>query len=235
MQQFGDRPAELKELLARHRLTLVALSSGNIGIDPAGSDDEMALHLKHTRFLRDCGGLYLQVIDTRPGRVTPEDYARMGRRLTELGRRVADMGLRLGYHHHMGSLGEAPDEVDRILNATDPAAVHLQLDTAHYLQGGGDPATAIRKYASRILFLHLKDVRHRQPEPGTAARNSFQFVELGQGRADVKGIATALDSVGFKGWVVVELDGVATPGRTPKASALMNRDYITRELGLSVG
>src|SRR5512134_2952380 len=35
VQQFVDRPAELKELLARHRLTFVALSSGNIGIDPA--------------------------------------------------------------------------------------------------------------------------------------------------------------------------------------------------------
>ena len=235
VQQFGDRPAELKELLARHGVTFVALSSGNIGIDPAKADEEMAMHLKHARFLRDCGGLYLQVIDTRPSRVTAEDYGRMSRRLNELGNRVTDLGLRLGYHHHMGSLGEAPDQVDRILNATDPTAVYLQLDTAHYLQGGGDPVAAIRKYASRILFLHLKDVRTRRPEPGAGNQQSFQFVELGQGRADIKGVATALDSVGFKGWVVVELDAVTEPARTAKASAVMNRDYVTRELGLSIG
>ena len=235
VEQYGKRPAELNELLAKQGLAFVALSSGNIGIDPAKADEEMAMHVKHARFLRDCGGLYLQVIDIRPSSVTAEDYGRMARRLNELGKRVADLGLRLGYHHHMGSLGEAPDEVDRILNATDPTAVYLQLDTAHYLQGGGDPVAAIRKYASRILFLHLKDVRNRRPEPGARNQQSFQFVELGQGRADVKGVATALESVGFKGWVVIELDAVTEPGRTAKASAIMNRDYVTRELGLSIG
>src|ERR1041385_3275866 len=34
LSRFGDRPAELRELLARHKLTFVALSSGNVSIDP---------------------------------------------------------------------------------------------------------------------------------------------------------------------------------------------------------
>jgi inosose dehydratase len=187
--------------------------------------------VKHARFLRDCGGLYLQIIDTRPKRpVTAADYVAMGRRLTELGKRTADLGIPLGYHHHMGSLGEAPDEIDRILDATDPAFVRLQLDTAHYLQGGGDPGAAIRKYSSRLLFLHVKDVRARGPEPGAApgspASRSYQFVELGQGRSDLTSVFRALADVGFKGWLVVELDAVPEPGRTPKASAEMNRDYL---------
>lgn len=236
---FGDRPAKLKELLARHRLTFVALSSGNLGIEQTGADEELARHVHHARFLRDCGGLYLQIIDTRPKRaVTAADYAAMGRRLTELGKRTADLGVALGYHHHMGSLGEAPDEVDRILDATDPAFVKLQLDTAHYLQGGGDPAAAIRKYASRLLFLHLKDVRQRTPElaaaPGSPASRPYQFVELGQGRADIKAVFRALDEVRFSGWLVVELDAVTEPGRSPKASAGMNRDYITKRLGFGL-
>jgi len=235
---FGDRPAELKELLAQHRLTFVALSSGSIGIDPARAAEEMAAHVRHARFLRDCGGLYLQIIDARPRTVTPADYAAMGRRLTELGKRTADLGVALGYHHHMGSLGEAPDEVDRILDATDPAFVKLQLDTAHYLQGGGDPAAAIRKYASRLSFLHLKDVRQRTPDPaaapGSPASRPYQFVELGQGRADIKAVFRALDEVRFSGWLVVELDAVPDRARTPKACAEMNRDYITKRLGFGL-
>lgn len=231
VQAFGDRPAELKELLARHHLTFVALSSGNLGLDPVRADEEMALHLKHARFLRDCGGLYLQIIDARPRSVSPPDYAAMGRRLTELGRRTADFGVPLSYHHHMGSLGEAPEEIDRILDATDPAFVWLQLDTAHYLQGGGDPAAAIRRYASRLSFLHIKDVRPRTPDPGaaagSAASRSYQFVELGKGRADLASVFRALADVGFKGWLVVELDAVPDRSRTPKASAEMNRDYLT--------
>ncbi len=235
VQAFGDRPAELKELLAQHRLTFVALSSGNIGVDPARAAEEMAVHVNHARFLRDCGGLYLQIIDARPRTVTAADYAAMGRRLTELGKRTVDLGIPLGYHHHMGSLGEAPDEVDRILDATDPAFVKLQLDTAHYLQGGGDPAAAIRRYGSRLLFLHLKDVRPRTADPaatpGSPASRSYQFVELGQGRADIKAVFRALDEVRFSGWLVVELDAVPDRSRTPRACAEMNRDYITKALG----
>lgn len=239
VEAFGDRPAELEALLARHGLTFVALSSGNLGIDPARGDEEMAMHVRHARFLRDCGGRYLQVIDARPGRaITAADYTAMGRRLTELGKRTADLGIPVGYHHHMGSLGEAPDEIDRILDATDPAVVKLELDVAHYLQGGGDPAAAIHKYASRLLFLHVKDVRARTPDtsakPGTPAARGYQFVELGQGRVDLDRVFKALADVAFAGWLVVELDAVPVPARTPRQSAEANRDYITKTLGLSL-
>jgi inosose dehydratase len=235
VQAFGEQPNELRELLARHGLTFVALSSGTLGIAATRADEEMALHMKHARFLRDCGGLYLQIIDARPARsVSAADYAALGRRLTELGKRLADVGVPLGYHHHMGSLGEGPDEIDRILDATDPVFVKLQLDTAHYLQGGGDPAQAIRKYASRLLFLHLKDVRVRTPEPGARDQRPFQFVELGQGRLDFKSVFRALGEAKFQGWIVVELDPVPGRARTPKVSAEMNRDYITHELGFTL-
>ncbi|MEO8682384.1 MAG: TIM barrel protein [Vicinamibacterales bacterium] len=229
---FGDRPAELKELLARHHLTMVALSSGNLGIDPALQADEMARHTKNARFVRDLGGLYLQIIDTRPkGAVTVADYTAMGGRLTELGKRTADIGIPLGYHHHMGSLGQGPDEIERIMTAADPRYVRLELDVAHYLQGGGDPVAAIRKYGSQILFLHLKDVEARTPQAGDSPPRAYRFVELGRGRVDLPGVMRAVDDVGFKGWIVVELDAVPDRARTPRESAEINRRYITERLG----
>lgn len=235
VEAFGERPAALKELLASHRLTLVALSSGNIGIDPALEAEEMARHTRHARFVRDVGGLYLQIIDSRPKRaIAAADYAAMGRRLTELGKRTADVGIPLGYHHHMGSLGEAPDEIDRIMNAVDPRFVGLQLDTAHYQQGGGDPVAAVRKYGSQILFLHLKDVEARVPPPGETPPRPWRFVELGRGRVDLPGVVRALDVAGFKGWLVIELDAVPDKARTPKESAEINRRYVTDRLGLVI-
>src|SRR5688572_33474399 len=68
LPEFGDKPAALKELLAKHRLTMVAFSSGNVRIDPQFEAEDMATHLKHARFVRDVGGLYLQLTDTRPKR-----------------------------------------------------------------------------------------------------------------------------------------------------------------------
>ncbi len=224
---WGARPAELQELLAARKLTLVALSSGNMPLDPAVEEESLAQHVRHARFVRDVGGRYLQVIDERPkGRdPAPDDYRRMGRLLTELGRRSADLGIELGYHNHMGALGQAPDDVARVLDAADPRFVHLELDTAHYQQAGGDPAAAIRRHAGRLLFLHLKDLE--SPIPGGDAA-SYRFVELGRGKVDVKAVFAALDAIGFDGWVVVELDAVPDPTRTPKESGAINRRYLER-------
>jgi len=214
---WGERPDELKDLLAERGLKLVALSSGNVSLDPATENEIRAQHVRNARFVRDVGGRYLQVLDERPrGRVaTPEDYRRMGRLLTEIGRRTADLGIPLGYHNHMGALGETPDQVARVLDAADPRYVQLELDTAHYQHAGGDPAEAVRRYAGRLLFLHLKDLDA-----------SDRFVELGRGRVDFKAVFAALDATEFDGWAVVELDSVPDPARTAKDAGAIARRYL---------
>jgi len=223
--RFTDRPDALRDLLASHRLTLVALSSGNLSIDPAVEQEQLELHTRHATFLKRVGGLYLQIIDERPrGReATPADFKRLGLLLTELGKRTADLGVPISYHHHMGSLGERPEEIRAIVEASDPRYVKFQLDTAHYYQGGGDPAQAIREYADRLLFLHIKDVE--SPVPGEPAR-AYRFVELGRGRVDFTRVFAALREVNFNGWAVVELDSVPDPSRSPRESAIICKTYL---------
>jgi inosose dehydratase len=180
------------------------------------------LHLSHAKFLHAAGGQYLQVIDVRPkGRpVVADDYRRLGRLLTELAKRVRDVGVTLVYHPHMNSTGEKPPELVAILEAADPRAVRVLFDVAHYQQGGGDPAAAIREYHEWIEVLHVKDVR-------PTGSGGYQWVELGRGHVNLPAVFAALDTVGFKGWAVVELDKVPDPGRTPRESAEMNRHYLS--------
>jgi inosose dehydratase len=231
--RFKERPAELRELLARHGLTFVALSSGNVSVDPSTEARVLEQHVGHARFLRDAGGLYLQLIDQRPtGREPqPADYPRLGRLLTEIGKRTADLGIPVAYHHHAGSLGEKPDEIQRVLDASDPRYVRLLLDVAHYRVGGGDPATAIRRHAERLLFLHIKDVRMSAPG---ASGPPFQFVELGRGSVDLPAVFAALRDVDFRGWAVVELDSVPDPGRSPKEANGISKRYLEQVIGLRV-
>jgi inosose dehydratase len=233
VNRWGERPTELKELLASRGLTMVALSSGQAALEPANAEENLALHVKHARFVRDVGGMYLQVVDERPRdrEPTPDDYRRMGRFLTEIGRRTADLGVPLGLHNHMGNLSQAPAEVARVLDAADPSVVKLELDVAHYHQAGGKPADAIREHADRLLFLHIKDVESPVPRrpPG-----SYRFVELGRGQVDLPGVFASLAAVGFDGWAVVELDAVPGGVRTPKESGEIAKQYL-RGLGLSVG
>src|SRR5438094_5997237 len=145
----------------------------------------------------------------------------LGKLLTEIGKRTADLGVPLGYHNHMGTIGEKPDAVDRILEAADPRYVKLELDVAHYHQGGGDPVRAIRRYAERLLFLHLKDV-----EPTAGGQQPYRFVELGRGKVNLTGVVEALKDVKFRGWLIVELDAVPDNARTPKESALIAKHYL---------
>ena len=206
------------------------LSSGNLKYQPADRQAQLDLHLSHAAFVRDAGGLMIQVIDEKPKDrpVTPDDYRRLADMLNTLGERTKALGVPLVYHHHMNSTGEAPAAIEAIMEDSAASAVGLLFDIAHYQQGGGDPVKAIRRYGKAIKVVHLKDVRPIDAAPG------YQWVELGRGRVDVKGCVAALKDVGFDGWAIVELDRVVDPGGTPKASAAANRDYVVSSWGCTL-
>jgi inosose dehydratase len=233
IEEFGNDPAAVRSLLEQHKLTFVALSSGGLSIERSEAD-EIAKHTEHAKFLHDAGGLYLQVTDERPKdrAITPADQKRLGKLLTEIGKRTADLGIGLGYHNHMGSLGERPEEVDEILASSDPRYAKLELDVAHYYQGGGDPVKAIEKYHDRLLFLHIKDVE-KLTGPDAAAK-PYRFVELGRGSVDLPGVFVALHKVKFRGWAIVELDAVPDKSRSPKECGEISKKYLAEKLGITV-
>ncbi len=235
LKDYGERPKALRDLLDQNHLEMVALSSGGVGIAPGSENDEIAKHVRNARFVHDVGGHYLQVTDSaRPKGRKPEatDFKQLGRVLTEIGKRAIDLGVPVGYHNHMASLGEAPDEVDRIMEAADPRYVKLELDIAHYQQGGGDPARAIRHYHDRLLFLHIKDVESlaTNDERGRA----YRWVELGRGRVDLPAVFAALKDVKFRGWAVIELDSVPDKSKTPRECALISKKYVEEKLRMKI-
>ena len=226
--EFGN-PAAVRDALNHHELKFVALSSGDLLSDSANARKSIAEHTAHAKFLHDAGGLYLQILDQRPkGRMAiPDDYKQLGKALTELGRRTADLGIPLGYHNHMGSLAERPEELDQVMSASDPRYVKLELDIAHYFQGGGDPAKAIQKFSDRLLFLHIKDVEQ-------VSKSVYRFVELGHGLVDVPAVFEALNKINFRGWAVVELDEIPPNVHSPKEAAAANKEYLHERLGFTV-
>jgi inosose dehydratase len=228
-------PAELKDVLAQHKLTFVALSSGEVSLDEPEAD-QITKHVANAQFVKDSGGLYLQILDkltsyTRS--VTPDECKRLGKLLTELGKRTADIGIPLGYHNHLNTLSQKPENLDLILENSDPKYMKLELDTAHAVAGGGDPAQMIRKYHDRLLFMHLKDV-HAIPADTPKAKYPFVFVELGRGRVDFPAVFAALGQVAFSDWAVVELDRVPDKSRTTKESAVISKDYLEQKIGVKV-
>jgi len=230
IEEFGN-PNGLRDFLTQHNLRFVALSSGEIDPDPALEAQQIALHTAHAEFLQKAGGFYLQVVDRRPQsrEVSETECKRLGKLLTKLGRRIADLGISLGYHNHMGSRGEHPQGVDWIMESVDPRYARLELDVAHYVEGGGDPVAAIDKFADRLLFLHIKDAERLR-----GAKDPFRFVELGRGSVNLPGVFDALRKINFRGWAIVELDAVPDKARTPKESAVISKIYLQEKLKLKL-
>ena len=103
--------------MAQHKLTFVALSSGEVSLDEPEAK-QIAKHVANTKFVKDSGGLYLQILDqltTYTRSATPDECKRLGRLLTELGKRTADIGIPLGYHNHLNTLSQRPGNLDIIL------------------------------------------------------------------------------------------------------------------------
>jgi len=234
VDRFADKPAELKALLQQQHLTMAVLSSGNLRLDPAFEAEDLAKHSKNAGFVQAIGGTYIQILDEPPKGKTlgTDDYKRMGRLLTELGKRTADAGIPLVYHNHMNSMSQPPEGTAAIMEATDPRHVRLLLDVAHYQQGGGDPVKAVAQYKDRIQVVHFKDVVSPAPSVEGAPPRPYQFVELGRGTVNLKAVVSALDQINYQGWGIIELDPVPDKARTPKDCAAINRDYAERELHL---
>jgi inosose dehydratase len=236
IERYGAKPEELRSRLRDKGLALLCFSSGSVDADPAREAEYLETQLKHARFVKALDGRFLQILSRRPPdrAPTPAEFERLGKLLTKVGQRVNGVGLRLVYHNHMGAFGEAPDEVTRVLEVTEPNAMGFLLDIAHYQQGGGDPVAAVARHRDRLEILHLKDVVSPVPGDKKPPRQSYQWVELGRGKVDVPGVIAALKKASFQGPAIIELDRSPDPARTPKDCAALNKKYAIETLGLKL-
>lgn len=175
------------------------------------------------------------------GRVTPEiglgaeEWKIFAEGANQVGRAVlAETGLRTVFHHHCAGFVETPEEIARLLELTDPAALGLVFDTGHYAYGAGsfDVIAGMERFRERILYVHLKDC---QPAVAAQARakgwDYFEalrhgvFCELGKGGVDFAAVLNWLKQARYLGYILVEQDVLPGMG-APKESARRNREYL---------
>ena len=133
--------------------------------------------------------------------------------LEHLGAIADAAGMKLSYHHHMGTGVMTRADVDRLMASTDPALVHLLLDTAHIAFAGDDPLELARAHADRIGHVHLKSIRpevvSRVREEGLSFQEGVElgvFTVPGDGAIDFRPILEVLADADYQGWLVVEAE-----------------------------
>jgi inosose dehydratase len=157
--------------------------------------------------------------------------------LDELGSIARSAGMKLSYHHHMGTGVMSRDDIDRLMASTDPDLVHLLLDTGHLAFAGDDPLDVARAYAHRIGHVHMKSVRpevvSRVREEGLSFQEGIElgvFTVPGDGAIDFRPILEVLADAHYRGWLVVEAE--QDPNKAvPLEYAKKARAYLTDVLG----
>jgi len=149
-------------------------------------------------------------LSKRP-RLADDEWNLFCDRLENIASYLKSQGVPLAYHHHMGTVIQSEEEVDRMMAGTK--SVGLLLDTGHLTVAGGDPLRALGRHAARIVHVHCKDIRKDKLE--RARREDLSFLDAvvgdvfavpGDGSIDFEPILQALSKHRYSGWLVVEAD-----------------------------
>ena len=140
------------------------------------------------------------------------EFPEYGRKLTEVADRMADFGVRMSYHHHMGTVIETEREIDLLMENTG-TSVGLLIDTGHLGFTNADIEAVTRRYGSRINHVHCKDIRQEIFKQVREKDLSFLdavlegvFTVPGDGFIDFENFAKVLAEIDYSGWVVVEAE-----------------------------
>ncbi len=220
--KFPREPAALRKVLSAHTLDLVSgwYSSGLL---THGADVEIAALQSHLTLLRALDSKVMVFAETtgsihgdsampisRRPVLAPDAWADFGRRVTAVADYLQDQGMRMAYHHHMGTVVQSAADIDALM-AHAGSAVGLLLDTGHATFSGADPVALARRYHDRIAHVHCKDVRPDVMDRVKAADMSFLaavkegvFTVPGDGCVDFVGVFRELPN--YSGWLVVEAE-----------------------------
>lgn len=167
-----------------------------------------------------------------------EEWKLLADGLNKLGKIAKDKGMTLTFHHHMGTVVQTEEEIDKFMELTDPELVFLLFDSGHLSFAGINPKNVLKKYVNRVKHVHLKDIRKEMVEKSRAERWSFLkgvregvFTVPGDGDVDFAPIFSILEEAGYEGWVVVEAE--QDPAKAnPLEYAIKARKYIHEVCGL---
>jgi inosose dehydratase len=177
------------------------------------------------------------VFDRKPV-FTKDEWSRLTAGLNRLGSLAADKGMTLTYHHHAGTGVQTAEEIDRLMENTDPDLVGLLYDTGHLAFSGEDPLEVLAKWLPRIRHVHLKDLRPAVREQARQERWSFLkavkngvFTVPGDGCIAFEPIFKELKAADYTGWWVVEAEQDPSKAN-PLEYALKARRYIREKAGI---
>jgi len=178
-------------------------------------------------------------VNQRP-KLQRDEITAYAAKLSEVAKWMADQGMVMAYHHHMGSMIEDQDDIDWLMEGSSDE-VTLLYDTGHLRFGGGDVLGTLKKWGHRVRHVHFKDVREDVMRMIRDENRSFLdgvvsgvFTVPGDpdGHIDFAAVTDELKRMNFNGWIVVEAE--QDPAKAPPYEySKMGFEHIVKICGRS--
>jgi inosose dehydratase len=154
---------------------------------------------------------------------TDAELAVQAENLNKLAKELKKQNVRLMIHQHAPEMANNAREWRHILANTDPKLVDICLDVHWVLRGGQDPMALLKECSTRLASLHLRN-----------SKNGVWTEDFGDGDIDYRPIAEHLKSIGYKGYLVVELawDKATEPTRSLDENMKRSREYAEKIFGV---
>ncbi|HEV2689896.1 MAG TPA: TIM barrel protein [Bryobacteraceae bacterium] len=214
--------ADILREVSKRGLHVITISFNGPAHDAARRAEVIASARKAMEFLKNFGADRLVVFSpSRSAGVTDAAFRTMCECYNQLGEVAGEMGFRAGLHNHLGQFVQDTAEIDRCMALTDPNLFSFSPDTAHLHLAGVDVVKTIGKYKDRLMLLDYKDARQ------VSAKLQDNIFDLGDGEIDFPACHRILKSIGYKGWICVDLD---TARNGPRASYERCGAYVVNKL-----
>jgi len=119
-------------------------------------------------------------------RTTADGVRRLAHELNEIARRLADRGIRLGYHNHAAEFRPLDGTTMwQVLLAELAPEIELEVDVYWASIGGRDPVEVIREGGARVRLLHMKDrAAGEEPRDAPAGAGTLDMAAIVRGGRD---------------------------------------------------
>jgi len=194
VEGFGplfDDPAATKRLLDEHEMTM---PTAHFTLDLVAGDPTRTLEIARTIGIQTVIVPFIAP-DQRP--MDKAGWQAFARQLAQAGKPIRDAGLGYAWHNHDFEFLACADGTLGIDEIAAHPEIGFELDLGWIHAAGHNPADWVRKYADRVLAVHIKD---RAPDGENLDEGGW--ADLGYGEVDFMSIVPALGAADVEHWVL---------------------------------
>ena len=248
IESGGKFPMESEELIPKLNKENLKLCSGWYGAQllKRSPKEEFELMQKQLKLFKDCKApcmVFAEVTDSVQGdpvkplskrpKLSKEDWKKFAQSINEISKMMLDEDMPLAYHHHMGTVIETEEDVNKLMEKTKDS-VKLLVDTGHMLFAQGNSIKLVDSFYERIIHVHCKDIRKDILDKSLKIDSTFRqafldgaFTVPGDGCIDYVPFLNALKEKNYSGWLVVEAE--QDPAKAnPFKYAKIGYEYLSR-------